>query len=67
MFELLTCERPYPQTRLPALLRAHTEDPLPRLPVEHESMQFVLDGLMAKNPKERFQSVSELLVALGPE
>ena len=67
LFELLTGERPYPQTRLPALLRAHTEDPLPRLPVEHESMQFVLDGLMAKNPKERFQSVSELLVALGPE
>ena len=66
-FELLTGERPYPQTRLPALLRAHTEDPLPRFPDEHESMQFVLDGLMAKNPKERFQSVSELLVALGPE
>ena len=67
LFELLTGERPYPQTRLPALLRAHTEDPLPRFPDEHESMQFVLDGLMAKNPKERFQSVSELLVALGPE
>lgn len=67
LFELLTGERPYPQTRLPALLRAHTEDPLPRLPPEHESMQFVLDGLMAKNPKERFQSVPELLVALGPE
>ena len=67
LFELLTGERPYPQTRLPALLRAHTEDPLPRLPQEHESMQFVLDGLMAKNPKERFQSVPELLVALGPE
>jgi len=67
LFELLTGERPYPQTRLPALLRAHAEDPLPRLPEEHASMQFVLDGLMAKKPKERFQSVSELLVALGPE
>jgi DNA-binding NarL/FixJ family response regulator len=67
LFELLTGERPYPQTRLPALLRAHTEDPLPRLPQEHEHMQFVLDGLMAKNPTERFQSVPELLVALGPE
>lgn len=67
LFELLTGERPYPQTRLPALLRAHTEDPLPRLPEEHASMQFVLDGLMAKNPRERFQSVAELLVALGPE
>ncbi len=67
LFELLTGERPYPQTRLPALLRAHTEDPLPRLPEEHASMQFVLDGLMAKQPSERFQSVAELLVALGPE
>jgi DNA-binding response OmpR family regulator len=67
LFELLTGERPYPQTRLPALLRAHAEDPLPRLPEEHASMQFVLDGLMAKKPKERFQSVAELLVALGPE
>jgi serine/threonine-protein kinase PpkA len=67
LFELLTGERPYPQTRLPALLRAHTEDPLPRLPQEHKHMQFVLDGLMAKNPTERFQSVPELLVALGPE
>jgi CheY-like chemotaxis protein len=67
LFELLTGERPYPQTRLPALLRAHTEDPLPRLPEEHASMQFVLDGLMAKDPMERFQSVPELLVALGPE
>lgn len=67
LFELLTGERPYPQTRLPALLRAHAEDPLPRLPEEHASMQFVLDGLMAKKPDERFQSVPELLVALGPE
>ena len=67
LFELLTGERPYPQTRLPALLRAHTEDPLPKLPEEHASMQFVLDGLMAKKPMERFQSVPELLVALGPE
>ncbi|NIP47576.1 MAG: protein kinase [Gammaproteobacteria bacterium] len=67
LFELLTGERPYPQTRLPALLRAHAEDPLPRLPEEHSHMQFVLDGLMAKQPKERFQSVAELLVALGPE
>ncbi len=67
LFELLTGERPYPQTRLPALLRAHTEDPLPRLPQEYAHMQFVLDGLMAKNPTERFQSVPELLVALGPE
>jgi DNA-binding NarL/FixJ family response regulator len=67
LFELLTGERPYPQTRLPALLRAHAEDPLPRLPEEHTHMQFVLDGLMAKQPKERFQSVAELLVALGPE
>jgi DNA-binding response OmpR family regulator len=67
LFELLTGERPYPQTRLPALLRAHTEDPLPRFPQQYESMQFVLDGLMAKNPKDRFQSVAELLVALGPE
>ena len=30
-------------------------------------MQFVLDGLMAKQPEDRFQSVPELLVALGPE
>ena len=67
LFELLTGERPYPQTRLPALLRAHTEDPLPRLPEKHASMQFVLDGLMAKDPMDRFQSVPELLVALGPE
>ena len=67
LFELLTGERPYPQTRLPALLRAHSEDPLPRLPEEHASMQFVVDGLMAKKPAERFQSVDELLVALGPE
>ena len=67
LFELLTGERPYPQTRLPALLRAHTEDPLPKLPEEHSHMQFVLDGLMAKKPNERFQSVPELLVALGPE
>jgi CheY-like chemotaxis protein len=67
LFELLTGERPYPQTRLPALLRAHAEDPLPSLPEEHAHMQFVLDGLMAKKPKERFQSIAELLVALGPE
>ena len=28
---------------------------------------FILPRMMAKNPKERFQSVAELLVALGPE
>lgn len=67
LFELLTGDRPYPQTRLPALLKAHTEDPIPRLPEEHGSMQFVVDGLLAKKPEDRFQSVQELLVALGPE
>jgi DNA-binding response OmpR family regulator len=67
LFELLTGERPYPQTRLPALLKAHTEDPIPQLPEEHGSMQFVIEGLLAKKPEDRFQSVQELLVALGPE
>ncbi|MDX1431637.1 MAG: protein kinase [Gammaproteobacteria bacterium] len=67
LYELLTGERPYPHTRLPALLRAHTEEPIPKLPQEHEDMQFVIDGLMAKKPKDRFQTVQELLVALGPE
>jgi len=67
LFELLTGERPYPETSLPALLRAHTENPVPRLPEEHDDMQFVIDGLLAKKPKDRFQSVDELMVALGPE
>ena len=47
------------------LLARHLNAPTPRLPLEHEGLQPVLERLMAKRPEERYPSAQALLDELS--
>ena len=63
--EMLTGSRPYSAETLELLLACHLNAPTPRLPVEHEGVQPVLDSLMAKRPGDRYPSARALLEDLA--
>lgn len=62
--EMLTGSRPYEAETLQQLLARHRSAPAPRLPQECESMQPVLDRLMAKKVEDRYPSAGALLADL---
>ncbi|MCB1742028.1 MAG: serine/threonine protein kinase, partial [Gammaproteobacteria bacterium] len=64
LFEMLAGRRPYNARPLANLLRAHLEQPIPGLPPHVATMQPLVNGLLAKDPDDRFQTIGELLVAL---
>ena len=47
------------------LLARHLTAPTPRLPLEFEGLQPVLEKLMAKQPEERYASAQALLDELA--
>jgi class 3 adenylate cyclase/CheY-like chemotaxis protein len=61
LFEMLTGSRPFQAESLSLLLAHHVSAPVPRLPLEHEGLQPVLDRLMAKRPADRYASAASLL------
>jgi serine/threonine protein kinase len=61
---MLTGERPYKGNSVAELLRAHAVEPIPRLPPDLARYQQLLDGLLAKDPGDRFQSAGELLIGI---
>lgn len=62
--EMLTGTRPYAGDSLQALLQAHLQAPVPRLPPALADLQPVLDKLMAKRPEDRHVSAQALLADL---
>jgi serine/threonine protein kinase len=63
-YEMLTGRKPFQAAGLGDLLDAHLYAPPPRLHAELARLQPVLDGLLAKDPDERFQSTEELLLGV---
>lgn len=63
-YQMLTGERPYQGNSIAELLRAHAAEPIPRLPPDLARYQQLLDGLLAKEPGDRFQSANELLIGI---
>jgi len=64
LFEMLVREKPYKADNPMALIYKHRKEPVPRLPTAFESMQPVLDRLLAKLPEERFADAGEAATAL---
>lgn len=62
--EMLIGKRPYTTMNMVRLMNLHQNAPIPRLPERCAHLQPVLDGLMAKDPSDRFQSTRELLMGL---
>jgi serine/threonine protein kinase len=63
-YEMLTGQKPYHGDTVSALIFQHLHAPIPKLPMEFFDLQPLLVKLMAKNPKDRFKSTSELFHVL---
>ncbi len=64
IFQMLTNEKPFRATSIPHLISMHVHAPIPRLPAEFSSYQPLIDGLLAKDPDDRFQSANDVLLGL---
>jgi serine/threonine-protein kinase PpkA len=61
MFEMLAGERPFRAESLDVLLARHLSAPTPPLPPAHETLQPVVEKLMAKKAQDRYASARALL------
>lgn len=64
LFEMLVRDKPYKADNPMALIYKHRKEPVPRLPAPFESLQPILDRLLAKSPQERFADAGEAAAAL---
>jgi serine/threonine-protein kinase PpkA len=60
-YEMLTGQKIFDSAPPIAVINMHVDAPVPRLPERLAGYQPVLDRLLAKKPKDRFQSARELL------
>jgi serine/threonine protein kinase len=65
LYEMLTGQRPFRGNSIIAILQAHRNEPIPILPDEHARFQRLVDGLLAKNPADRFPSAAAALAELA--
>jgi serine/threonine protein kinase len=65
LYELLTGKKPFLADTPLGVIYLHGNADIPRLPGELHRFQALLDGLLAKQPEQRFQSAEQVLDALG--
>ncbi len=63
-YQMLTGERPFTATTIAQLLKAHLNEPIPQLTGNLKKYQPLLDGLLAKDPDERFLNTKDLLLGI---
>ena len=61
LYQMLTGTTPFRGATVAAMLEAHLSAPIPRLPSSSAALQPLVDGLLAKDPNERFQSAADVL------
>jgi tRNA A-37 threonylcarbamoyl transferase component Bud32/CheY-like chemotaxis protein len=64
LYRMLTRTHPYRGSSPGEVFRGHLESPIPRLPLALSVFQSVIDGLLAKDPDDRFQTTDDLLAGL---
>lgn len=64
IYQMLTNERPFTATSIAQLISMHLHAPIPKLPVNLAKYQPLIDGLMAKDPDDRFQSANDVILGL---
>ena len=64
LYQMVTGVLPYRAPSLAKIFKAHMQAPIPKLNGQPAVLQPVLDGLLAKDPNDRFQSAEELLAGL---
>jgi serine/threonine-protein kinase PpkA len=63
--EMLTGRRPFRGSSIVAIIHAHRSEPIPTLPDELKHFQGLIDGLLAKNPQDRFPTAAAALAELA--
>ncbi|MGQ0658616.1 MAG: protein kinase domain-containing protein [Chromatiales bacterium] len=63
-YEMLTGSKPFPGKTVTEIIDAHLRASVPRLPEPVMKYQPLVDGLMAKDPSDRFQSAAELIAGV---
>jgi len=63
-YEMLTKQRPYVASSPMQVIYMHRNSPLPEMSGELQRFEPLLHKLMAKEPKDRYQSAEEVLAAL---
>jgi serine/threonine protein kinase len=64
-YEMLTGERPFRGSSVVAIIQAHRNEPIPLLPESFGRFQRLVDGLLAKDPQERFPDAAAALAELA--
>jgi len=64
IYQMLTNERPYTAKSIAQLISMHLHAPIPKLPGDLAKYQPLIDGLLAKDPDERFQSANDVILGL---
>lgn len=65
MYKMLTGNHPYVGSTPTEVFEGHLHAPIPLLPEKFSPLQPLLDGLLAKDADERFQSTEDLLMGLN--
>ena len=66
LFEMLTGDKAFHATSPGALVYQHLYAEVPELPKDQALYQPIIDKLLAKDPNDRYQTASELVVNLEP-
>ena len=65
LYEMLTGNKPYNGKDAVSILTAHVHDPIPTLPYASQHLQSLINKMLAKNPKDRFNNAGELVNVLA--
>ena len=63
-YEMLTGSLPYQGEDAVTIALKHISAPIPKLPIQYQSYQKILEKMLAKNPDQRFQSGRDISAAI---
>jgi serine/threonine-protein kinase PpkA len=64
-YEMLTGQRPFKGTSVIGIIQSHRNDPIPVLPEAFSRFQRLIDGMLAKEPSERFPTVASAVAEMA--
>lgn len=64
-YEMLTGQRPFKGSTVIGIIQSHRNDPIPVLPEPIGRFQRLVDGMLAKEPHERFPTVASAVAELA--
>ncbi len=63
-YQMLTGKRLFSGKTISELVQAHLNNPVPKLPDPLRKYQPLIEGMLAKDPDDRFQNTEELIAGV---